>query len=172
MWLSSRGLWSFYRGWLAGAEVMGECLANRGATSFLIAVAAVRLKLFSLRWSPPPSTPFPTISGILIPLHFRRQPQPPLPPFNLYKLKCDKEPLNSRLGPPDFNPQTPNCSEETLTKEYLQSGYRDTVEGLEEKELAAVKINAADVDIIANELELDKKVAERTLRCCHSSFAY
>ncbi|KAG6383149.1 hypothetical protein SASPL_157105 [Salvia splendens] len=35
---------------------------------------------------------------------------------------------------------------------------------LREKELAAVKINAGDVDIIANELELDKKVAERTLR--------
>ncbi|KAL6503333.1 hypothetical protein OROGR_025256 [Orobanche gracilis] len=35
---------------------------------------------------------------------------------------------------------------------------------LREKELAAIKINAADVDIIANELELDKKVAERTLR--------
>ncbi|KAK1293029.1 hypothetical protein QJS10_CPB17g01019 [Acorus calamus] len=35
---------------------------------------------------------------------------------------------------------------------------------LREKELAAVKINAADVDIIASELELDKKVAERTLR--------
>ncbi|KAL0921888.1 hypothetical protein M5K25_005833 [Dendrobium thyrsiflorum] len=33
-----------------------------------------------------------------------------------------------------------------------------------EKELAAVKINPADVDIIANELELDKKVAETTLR--------
>ncbi|CAJ1921486.1 unnamed protein product [Sphenostylis stenocarpa] len=49
-----------------------------------------------------------------------------------YKLKCDKEPLNSRLGPPDFHPQTPNCPEETLTREYLQSGYRDTVEGLEE----------------------------------------
>ncbi|GFZ21723.1 DNA-binding enhancer protein-like protein [Actinidia rufa] len=54
---------------------------------------------------------------------------------------------------------------------------RDEVEGLadegrprvpdgrqREKELAAVKINAADVDIIAFELELDKKVAERTLR--------
>ncbi|XP_058764195.1 mediator of RNA polymerase II transcription subunit 12-like isoform X1 [Vicia villosa] len=66
------------------------------------------------------------------PVSSRRQPQPPLPPFNLYKLKCDKEHLNSRLGPPDFNPQTPNCNEETLTKEYLQSGYRDTVEGLEE----------------------------------------
>ncbi|XP_073030084.1 uncharacterized protein [Primulina eburnea] len=35
---------------------------------------------------------------------------------------------------------------------------------LREKELSAVKINPADVDIIANELELDKKVAERTLR--------
>ncbi|KAB2040237.1 hypothetical protein ES319_D02G069000v1 [Gossypium barbadense] len=35
---------------------------------------------------------------------------------------------------------------------------------LRERELAAVKINAADVDIIANELELNKKVAERTLR--------
>ncbi|KAJ7955240.1 Huntingtin-interacting K-like protein [Quillaja saponaria] len=35
---------------------------------------------------------------------------------------------------------------------------------MREKELAAVKINAADVDMIANELELDKKVAERTLR--------
>ncbi|GFZ09087.1 DNA-binding enhancer protein-like protein [Actinidia rufa] len=35
---------------------------------------------------------------------------------------------------------------------------------MREKELAAVKINAADVDIIVNELELDKKIAERTLR--------
>ncbi|PKA51561.1 hypothetical protein AXF42_Ash002928 [Apostasia shenzhenica] len=35
---------------------------------------------------------------------------------------------------------------------------------MREKELAAVKINLTDVDIIANELELDKKVAERTLR--------
>ncbi|KAI3887245.1 hypothetical protein MKX03_023455 [Papaver bracteatum] len=32
------------------------------------------------------------------------------------------------------------------------------------KELAAVKINADDIDIIAKELEIDKKVAERTLR--------
>ncbi|XP_023514883.1 huntingtin-interacting protein K-like [Cucurbita pepo subsp. pepo] len=33
-----------------------------------------------------------------------------------------------------------------------------------EKELAAVKINAAEVDIIASELELDKKIVETTLR--------
>ncbi|XP_038681797.1 mediator of RNA polymerase II transcription subunit 12-like [Tripterygium wilfordii] len=49
-----------------------------------------------------------------------------------YRLKCDKEPLNSRLGPPDFHAQTPNCPEETLTREYVQSGYRETFEGLEE----------------------------------------
>lgn len=36
-----------------------------------------------------------------------------------------------RLGPPDFHPQTPNCPEETLTREYVQSGYKETVEGLE-----------------------------------------
>ncbi|KAJ1292856.1 hypothetical protein BS78_01G022300 [Paspalum vaginatum] len=35
---------------------------------------------------------------------------------------------------------------------------------LREKELAAVKINPTDVEIIANELELDKLTAERTLR--------
>ncbi|KAJ6390823.1 hypothetical protein OIU77_024938 [Salix suchowensis] len=54
------------------------------------------------------------------------------PPLIPYKLKCDKEPLNSRLGPPDFHPQTPNCPEETLTKDYVTSGYKDAVEGLEE----------------------------------------
>lgn len=39
--------------------------------------------------------------------------------------------FNLRLGAPDFVSQTPNCAEETLTREYLQTGYRDTVEGLE-----------------------------------------
>ncbi|XP_011036341.1 PREDICTED: mediator of RNA polymerase II transcription subunit 12 isoform X2 [Populus euphratica] len=56
-----------------------------------------------------------------------------LPPLIPYKLKCDKEPLNSRLGPPDFHPQTPNCPEETLTNKYVASGYKEAVvEGLEE----------------------------------------
>ncbi|ESQ49380.1 hypothetical protein EUTSA_v10021793mg [Eutrema salsugineum] len=35
---------------------------------------------------------------------------------------------------------------------------------LREKELASVKINAADVEIIVNELEMEKNVVERTLR--------
>ncbi|KAI3829238.1 hypothetical protein L1987_03355 [Smallanthus sonchifolius] len=49
-----------------------------------------------------------------------------------YKLSCEKDPLNSRLPPPDFHPPTTNCPEETLSKEYVLAGYRETVEGLEE----------------------------------------
>lgn len=60
-------------------------------------------------------------------LNSRRSSQP-----TPYKPRCDKETLNSRLGPPDYHPLTPNCPEETLTREYVQSGYRETVEGLEE----------------------------------------
>ncbi|CAN6568128.1 unnamed protein product [Malus baccata var. baccata] len=62
-----------------------------------------------------------------LPLASRRSSQ-----LNPYKLKCDKDDLNSRLGPPDFHPQKPNCPEETLTEEYVQAGYRETVEGIEE----------------------------------------
>lgn len=39
--------------------------------------------------------------------------------------------VNLRLGPPDYYPQTPSCPEENLTREYAQSGYKETVEGLE-----------------------------------------
>nr|XP_029117323.1 mediator of RNA polymerase II transcription subunit 12 isoform X2 [Elaeis guineensis] len=69
-------------------------------------------------------------------LNPRRQPQ-----LSPYKLKCDKEPLNCRLGQPDFYPQTPSCPEETLSREYLQSGYKETVEGIEEaREIALGQI--------------------------------
>ncbi|KAL6589657.1 hypothetical protein ACP70R_050271 [Stipagrostis hirtigluma subsp. patula] len=69
----------------------------------------------------------PSFSSPNYPLSSRRQQQ--LAP---YKLKCDKEPLSNKLGPPDFYPQTPNCPEETLTREYVQTGYKETVEGIEE----------------------------------------
>ncbi|KAL0464806.1 UNVERIFIED_CONTAM: Mediator of RNA polymerase II transcription subunit [Sesamum latifolium] len=66
-----------------------------------------------------------------------------------YKLRCDKEPLNARLGPPDFHPQTPNCPEETLTRDYVQSGYRETVEGLEEaREVSLSQVQAFTKPII------------------------
>ncbi|KAI0513803.1 hypothetical protein KFK09_009833 [Dendrobium nobile] len=63
--------------------------------------------------------------------NFSQNSRRPLP-LHPYKLKVDREPLNFRLGPPDLYPQTPNCPEETLTKEYLQSGYKETVDGIEE----------------------------------------
>ncbi|KAE8665811.1 Mediator of RNA polymerase II transcription subunit 12 [Hibiscus syriacus] len=60
-----------------------------------------------------------------------------------YKLKCDKEPLNSRLGPPDFHPQTQNCPEETLTRENVQQGYKETIDGLEDsKEISLTQVHA------------------------------
>ncbi|KAF8107090.1 hypothetical protein N665_0126s0010 [Sinapis alba] len=56
------------------------------------------------------------------------------PPLTPYKLKCEKDDLNSRLGPPDFHPPTSTSPEENLTKEYVQSGYKETVDGLKEAE--------------------------------------
>ncbi|CAH8287595.1 unnamed protein product [Eruca vesicaria subsp. sativa] len=56
------------------------------------------------------------------------------PPLTPYKLKCEKDGLNSRLGPPDFHPPTSTSPEENLTKEYAQSGYKETVDGLKEAE--------------------------------------
>ncbi|CAI8607290.1 unnamed protein product [Vicia faba] len=89
------------------------------------------------------------------PVNSRRQP-----PLNInpYKLKCDKEHLNSRLGAPDFVSQTPNCVEETLTREYLQSGYRDTVEGLEEaREISLTQVPHFNKTIVHNCREAIKK---------------
>ncbi|XP_047307150.1 mediator of RNA polymerase II transcription subunit 12 [Impatiens glandulifera] len=89
------------------------------------------------------------------PVNQRRPPQPVS-----YKLKCDKEALNSRHGPPDFNPQTPNCPEETITREYLQSGYREAVEGLEEnREISLTQIHAFSKPVILK--------CKEAIRKCH-----
>ncbi|KAI3449196.1 hypothetical protein Pfo_005861 [Paulownia fortunei] len=77
-----------------------------------------------------------------------------------YKLRCDKEQLNSRLGQPDFHPQTPNCPEETLTREYVQSGYKETVEGLEEaREISLSQVQAFTKPIIVK--------CKEAIRKCH-----
>ncbi|KAL2335974.1 hypothetical protein Fmac_010420 [Flemingia macrophylla] len=90
------------------------------------------------------------------------------PPLNPYKLKCDKDPLNSRLGAPDFHPQTPNCPEETLTREYLQSGYRDTVEGLEEaREILLTQVPNFNKTVVLN----CKEAIRKRLRAINESRA-
>ncbi|XP_073045101.1 mediator of RNA polymerase II transcription subunit 12-like [Primulina eburnea] len=77
-----------------------------------------------------------------------------------YRLRCDKEQLNSRLGPPDFHPQSPNRPEEALTREYVQSGYRETVEGLDEaREISLSQVAAFTKSIIVKSKE--------TIRKCH-----
>ncbi|GAV81723.1 Med12 domain-containing protein [Cephalotus follicularis] len=83
-----------------------------------------------------------------LPNNFSLNPRRPSP-LAPYKLKCDKEPLSSRLGPPDFHPQTPNCPEETLNREYVQSGYRETVEGLEEaREITLTQVQAFSKPVV------------------------
>uniref|UniRef100_A0A7N0ZRN4 Mediator complex subunit Med12 domain-containing protein n=1 Tax=Kalanchoe fedtschenkoi TaxID=63787 RepID=A0A7N0ZRN4_KALFE len=88
--------------------------------------------------------------------------------ITVYKLKCDKDPLNSRLGPPDYHPQTPNCPEETLTREYAQSGYRDMVEGLEE----AREISLSQVQIFTKPVVIKcKEAIRKRLRAINESRA-
>ncbi|KAD6453224.1 hypothetical protein R6Q59_014982 [Mikania micrantha] len=66
-----------------------------------------------------------------------------------YKLRCEKDPLNSRLPPPDFHPPTTSCPEETLTKDYVLGGYRETVEGLEEsREISLSQISTFTKPVI------------------------
>lgn len=48
-----------------------------------------------------------------------------------FQLLLNYYPCVVRLPPPDFHPPTTNCPEETLTKDYVLAGYRETVEGLE-----------------------------------------
>jgi hypothetical protein len=53
-------------------------------------------------------------------------------PLVPYKLRCERDPLSGRLGPPDFYPPTSNCAEEILNRESCQSGYKELIEGIEE----------------------------------------
>ncbi|KAL3622117.1 hypothetical protein CASFOL_033528 [Castilleja foliolosa] len=102
----------------------GSCTSavNNGA------ITGIQSRDTSFRADPPPN----------FTLNARRSAQP-----TQYNLRCDKEQLNSRLGPPDFRPQAPNCPEETLNREYAQCGYRETVEGLEEaREVSLSQVQA------------------------------
>ncbi|XP_051147367.1 mediator of RNA polymerase II transcription subunit 12 [Andrographis paniculata] len=77
-----------------------------------------------------------------------------------YKLRCEKDQLNPRLGPPDFHPQTPTCPEETLTRDYVQTGYTETVEGLEEaRELLLSQVHSFKEPIVVK--------CKEAIRKCH-----
>ncbi|RDX83941.1 Mediator of RNA polymerase II transcription subunit 12, partial [Mucuna pruriens] len=72
------------------------------------------------------------------------------------------------LGAPDFLPQTPNCPEEILTREYLLSGYRDTVEGLEEaREISLTQVQHFTKKVVLN----CKEAIRKRLRAINESRA-
>ncbi|RWR91721.1 mediator of RNA polymerase II transcription subunit 12-like protein isoform X1 [Cinnamomum micranthum f. kanehirae] len=89
-------------------------------------------------------------------------------PLTPYKLKCDKESLNCRLGPPDYYPQTSNCPEETLTREYLQVGYKEIVEGIEESKETALSYVAS---LTTDDIVKCKEAIRRRLRAINESRA-
>lgn len=64
------------------------------------------------------------------------------PPQQPYKLRCEREPLSARLGPPDFYPPTPNCAEEILNKDTCQIGYKELIDGIEEPKEALLSLTA------------------------------
>ncbi|KAK9143773.1 hypothetical protein Syun_013173 [Stephania yunnanensis] len=85
-----------------------------------------------------------------------------------YKLICDREPLNPRLGPPDYYPQTPNCPEETLTRDYVVQGYKETVDGLEEaREITLTQLVAFTKPIVLK----CKEAIRKRLRAINESRA-
>lgn len=75
-----------------------------------------------------------------IPLSSRRPVQ-----LQPYKQKCEKEYLNSRLGPPEFYPPSSTCPEETLTREAVQTGYKEAVDGIEEREEISFSLVGAPI---------------------------
>ncbi|PIA49387.1 hypothetical protein AQUCO_01300301v1 [Aquilegia coerulea] len=85
-----------------------------------------------------------------------------------YKLTCEKEPLSARLGPPDYYPQTPNCPEETLTRDYVQHGYKETVDGLEEaREITLSQIGTFSKPVVVK----CKEAIRKRLRAINESRA-
>lgn len=85
-----------------------------------------------------------------------------------YKPKCDRDFLNSRLGPPDFYPPAPNCPEETLTREAVQNGYKEAIEGIEEaKEITYTLVGSSILS--TNHINRYKESIRKRLRAINDA---
>ncbi|XP_024364387.1 mediator of RNA polymerase II transcription subunit 12 [Physcomitrium patens] len=65
-------------------------------------------------------------------------------PLQPYKLRCEREPLSARLGPPDFYPPTPNCAEEILNRDTTVNGYKELIAGVEENRESSLSLTDSD----------------------------
>mmetsp|Transcript_12102 Transcript_12102/g.34019 ORF Transcript_12102/g.34019 Transcript_12102/m.34019 type:complete len:105 (-) Transcript_12102:160-474(-) len=94
---------------------------------------------------------------------------------------ADDEPVvNKRAEQRELDAITDHHEERELNQSKVQNAMRDIAESQKadkeaqqkrEKELAAVKVNKADIDVIAKEFEIDSKKAERRLRECGGDLA-
>ncbi|BFI43571.1 hypothetical protein MPTK2_Ug00450 [Marchantia polymorpha subsp. ruderalis] len=88
-----------------------------------------------------------------------------------YKLKCEREPLSIRLGPPDFYPPAPNCAEEILNRESCVNGYKEIIDGVEETNEAKLSLTSPAYNNIWNKQNVNryKEAIRKRLRALNNA---
>eukprot|EP00850_Spirogloea_muscicola_P011237 SM000069S20674 [mRNA] locus=s69:95001:105271:+ [translate_table: standard] len=86
-----------------------------------------------------------------------------------YELKCDREALSERLGPAEYYPPSAEDCEGVLSKEDVQSGYKEVIPGIEESmEVAHTLTGGSFADIwAAHSIAQYRETIRRQLRALH-----
>eukprot|EP00850_Spirogloea_muscicola_P013663 SM000094S24680 [mRNA] locus=s94:135135:145411:+ [translate_table: standard] len=86
-----------------------------------------------------------------------------------YELKCDREALSERLGPAEYYPPSAEDCEGVLSKEAVQSGYKEVIPGIEESmEVAHTLTGSSFADIwAAHSIAQYRETIRRQLRALH-----
>ncbi|BBN20580.1 hypothetical protein Mp_Vg00710 [Marchantia polymorpha subsp. ruderalis] len=88
-----------------------------------------------------------------------------------YKLKCEREPLSVRLGPPDFYPPAPNCAEEVLNRDSCVNGYKEIIDGVEESNEAKLSLTSQAYNSLWNKQNVNryKEAIRKRLRALNNA---
>eukprot|EP00850_Spirogloea_muscicola_P007266 SM000036S13310 [mRNA] locus=s36:572480:582824:- [translate_table: standard] len=86
-----------------------------------------------------------------------------------YELKCNREALSERLGPAEYYPRSAEDCEGVLSKEAVQSGYKEVIPGIEESmEVAHTLTGSSFADIwAAHSIAQYRETIRRQLRALH-----
>ncbi|KAL2623688.1 hypothetical protein R1flu_003893 [Riccia fluitans] len=88
-----------------------------------------------------------------------------------YKLKCEREPLSTRLGPPDFYPPATNCPEEVLSRDSCVNGYKEIIDGVEESNEAKLSLTSQGYNHLWNKQNVNryKEAIRKKLRALNNA---
>ncbi|KAL3675105.1 hypothetical protein R1sor_025053 [Riccia sorocarpa] len=88
-----------------------------------------------------------------------------------YKLKCEREPLSSRLGPPDFYPPAANCPEEVLNRDSCVNGYKEIIDGVEESNETKLSLTSQAYNNLWNKQNVNryKEAIRKKLRALNNA---